>query len=286
MVVGSVAQLGERLLRKQEAGGSTPPRSTFFKFTAPDTDKPMHRFLCPNANFESGFLEITDKQEIHHLKDVLRLKANDTVVVFDGKGKGAAGVIYSLKKNTVRVRIKEILRETKKLTVVSLACAIPKKAKFEFIIEKCTELGVDEIIPLQTKRTEIKLTSDKKDKKLRRYQTVAANAAKQSQRTAIPHIYPVTDINEALKTHLNADTASFIACLSGKRQNLLEIMKGWQTPPKRILFFIGPEGDFADEELNQARNAGATAITLGERVLKVDTAAISVVSLISFFFGL
>ena len=80
-----------------------------------------------------------------------------------------------------------------------MACAPPKKGKFEFIIEKCTELGVDEIIPLKTKRTEVVFSEDKMKGKLSRFEAVAVNAAKQSQRIKVPHIHPMTSLSQVLK---------------------------------------------------------------------------------------
>ena len=243
----------------------------------------MHRFLCIHLNPNAPTVEINDRWEIHHLKDVLRLKVHDKVVLFDGKGSEIDGTIISLNHQGVRVRVENLQTSVKRKTSIAIACAIPKKAKFETIIEKCTELGIDEIIPLQTHRTEIKLDIDKKEKKLRRYQTVAASAAKQCQRKFLPVIYSITDFDDAIETFINHETLPLISCLTGLRQNLCDIIKKLDNPPKRILFFIGPEGDFTADEIRRAIDAGCKAVSLGPNVLKVDTAAIAVTALTQLF---
>ena len=160
---------------------------------------------------------------------------------------------------------------------VILACAIPKKAKFEFIVEKCTELGVDEIIPMCTKRTEFRGDDERVGKKANRYKTVAVNAAKQSKRSTIPTIHPVTKFDEVL-SNFPPNTVSFIPCLIPDAKNLIETFK-INTETQNVIFFIGPEGDFTPDEIAKAIKAGCVPVSLGATVLKVDTASICVVAL-------
>ena len=103
----------------------------------------MHRFFSPQSNLNSSQITITDSSEIHHMRDVLRLKEGDTVAIFDGSGKEALGKIFRSKKNEIVIAINSVkdLKPSRNVRVI-LACAIPKKAKFEFIVEKCTEFGV------------------------------------------------------------------------------------------------------------------------------------------------
>jgi len=242
----------------------------------------MHRFLCQEINPQKHTASITDKREIHHIKNVLRLKSGDKVIVFDGQGKQANGTLRQVKSTAVTVGIGSITENNQGQSTIILACAIPKKAKFETIIEKCTELGIDEIIPLQTQRTEVLIKKDKLSQKLARYQTVAVNAAKQSQRTAIPKIWPPAKFADALTVARSADL-SLIPCLFGKRKNVVEILQKTTPKPKKIVFFIGPEGDFTPQEIKQALEAGCIPVTLGSTTLKVDTAAIAVCALTNFY---
>lgn len=147
----------------------------------------MHRFFVPNADLNHKHLTITENKEIHHLTHVLRLKTGDTIIIFNGKGQEALAQIKGLNPNRIELALVAPVKESPHNAItLTLACAIPKKAKFETIIEKCTELGVDRIIPVLTQRTEIHLTGQRQEKKQQRYATVAINAAKQCQRNFCP----------------------------------------------------------------------------------------------------
>lgn len=242
----------------------------------------MHRFYCPDANLTSKQVLITNREELHHLKNVLRLKMNSPVDLFDGKGREASGKLLSVASKKAEVQILSVKESKHKSPSLILACALPKKSKFEMIIEKATELGVDEIIPLKTQRTEVNLTGTRLEKKQLRYQTVAINAAKQSQRNFIPLIHPITDFSSAVK-HLTQNTHTVIPSLSGKRQNMVTALKNVKSP-KAVSFLIGPEGDFTPEEYDHARRNNCIAVTLGDTVLKVETAAICALSFANLLF--
>ena len=242
----------------------------------------MHRFYCPEANFSSKHISITDRDELHHLRDVLRLKKNVQVCLFDGKGKEASGKLLSVTPQKTDITVLSVKELKQKKPLLILACALPKKSKFEFIIEKATELGVDEIIPLKTQRTEINLSGNRLVKKQSRYQTVAINAAKQSQRSFVPMIHPVMDFPSALD-HLAKTTGTIIPSLTGKRENILNSFKKLRSPDA-ISFLIGPEGDFTAEEYAQAQERSCIPVTLGKTVLKVETAAICALFCANLFF--
>jgi len=106
--------------------------------------KTMHRFYCPEADFSSKHILIIDKDELHHLRDVLRLKKGDEVYLFDGKGREASGNLLTVTSKEANVQIHSVTQFERKDPLIILACAPPKKSKFELIIEKATELGVDD----------------------------------------------------------------------------------------------------------------------------------------------
>lgn len=172
------------------------------------------------------------------------------------------------------------------LPVIVLACAIPKKSKFELIIEKATELGVDEIIPLKTKRTEMELKGDRLQRTIARYQDVAVNAAKRFQRSRVPVIQSIADFASTLKS-FTKETAVFIPSLAGgdggERRNIFEAFKA-VPPPSRVAFLIGPEGDFTPQEYDLARAHGCIGVSLGKTVLKVETAALVAVACAQLWF--
>jgi len=244
----------------------------------------MSRFFCPSANFKTPVISITTSEEIHHIKNVLRLKKGDVLHIFNGRGEEAAGKIHSLSNNAVDVKIEyKIPAMHTKTTRVILACAVPKKAKFETIIEKCTELGIDQIFPIQTKRTEVKIKADQIPQKLKRYQSIVINAAKQSHRRELPIINAPLKFEHFL-TQLHPDSTSLIACLQKGQKPLLSVLEKLPTP-KTINFLIGPEGDFTLEEVASAQKAGCIPVSLGPTVLKVDTAAITVTACANLLFN-
>jgi 16S rRNA (uracil1498-N3)-methyltransferase len=242
----------------------------------------MHRFYCPRVNFSSPVIDIRDKNEIHHIRDVLRLKEGDPVTVFNQAGEEAMGEIRECSSCRVSVEIHKVSKVEKQAPEIVLACAIPKKSKFEFIIEKATELGVDEIIPLKTQRAEMNLKGERLSAKCARYRSVAVNAAKQSGRSYVPILHPVMDFSSAIK-FLIGNSVVFIPSLEGDRTPVFAALAR-QPSPAKAAFFIGPEGDFTPEEYAEARANGCIPVSLGPHILKVDTAAVVAVACASLYY--
>ena len=240
----------------------------------------VHRFYYPQADLSQEQLILNDPKEIHHLKNVLRLKSGSPVDIFNGRGREASGRIQSLGTSEVVILIEHTRTQPTEGPAVILACAIPKKAKFESIIEKAAELGVETIIPLLTQRTEVRLTGPKATQKLIRYQTVAVNAAKQCKRATVPAIYPVT-LYKNLWPIARPGMAVLIGCLAEPRRPISEALKNLSSPSE-IMLVIGPEGDLTENEIRMAIDAGAIPISMGSTILKVDTAALAGLSAIRF----
>lgn len=242
----------------------------------------MQRFFCPPENIHKNKAVILDPGEIHHLLDVLRLRKDDEITVFDGENKEYLGLIESVSSKGVSVKIMKIKKSPLDESNITLACAIPKKAKMDNIVEKATELGVSRIMPMITERTIVKLDLAKKDLRQTRWMKIAFSAAKQSQRMNLPTIEPIQEFREVLKEVKNYDLA-LIPNLEGKRKPLKEVLDINKTA-KRILIFIGPEGDFTPKEIDSALKEGVIAVSLGELVLRVETAALAVVGFIKFYY--
>ena len=237
----------------------------------------MHRSYIEHAQFNTEHISITDPDEIHHLKDVLRITAGDPITLFNGEGGEAEGKVLSVHKDRIDITILQCrsAADEKDARRILLACAIPKKTKFEWIIEKATELGADEIIPLNTARTEFHVTKDRSDRKSSRYKTVCINAAKQCRRPTLPKLHPITSFDSVLDM-IDTETMAMIPCLFGNRVALKQALADHPAP--KILILIGPEGDFTPEEAGRAVNRGAIPVSLGETILKVETAAVSVLA--------
>ncbi|MBF0478156.1 MAG: 16S rRNA (uracil(1498)-N(3))-methyltransferase [Candidatus Omnitrophica bacterium] len=244
----------------------------------------MKSSFTPNLVLEQNTYQIINSEEIHHLKNVLRVKAGEEIRLFNGQGVEAIGIITQIKPAAIAFQIKEfsaIQEETKPRTI--LACAIPKKSKFELIIEKATELGVAEIVPLLTQRTEFSAYKNGAEHKLERYQTVAINACKQCQRARVPIIHNFMKFEPAIDFLISRSTV-IIPSLRGNRKLLKEALS---LPAKQnnFSFLIGPEGDFTPGEYDFAFQKGCTPVTLGSTILRVETAALSVLAYWRIAFG-
>jgi 16S rRNA (uracil1498-N3)-methyltransferase len=243
----------------------------------------MHRFFVKNLDLHQSSLIIQDLKEIHHIKNVLRFKKTDLICLFNDQGEEVVASIQDMKANSLIVKVEKYNTVLPQNTIfITLACAIPKKAKFETIIEKTTELGVNEIIPLITHRTDVRLSVDRREKKETRYQTIAVNAAKQCGRANMPTIHPVTKFSDFIKsTKINQSTLALIPCLPEKNNHINTMLTSHKDKTKFIIL-IGPEGDFTPKEIQSAQDKGCIPVSLGYNILKVDTAAISTVGFIQF----
>ena len=240
----------------------------------------MYRFYCADADFSKPTVVIADTHEIHHIKDVLRLKKGSLIQIFNARSQQADAVIEQIKETMIQVNVGAVKQNEDGGAKIILACAPPKKGKFEFIIEKCTELGVDTIIPLKTKRTEVVFTDDKMAGKLNRFEAVAVNAAKQSKRIKVPHIQPMTSLLQVLK-ELDPKGVHLFPSLHGHPKHIADVLLK-ADKHQQVTIFIGPEGDFTPDEVELAIKHGCIPVSLGDTVLKVETAAIAAVALAKF----
>lgn len=238
------------------------------------------RIYCPLENISKNSITILDRGQIRHLSRVMRLKVGGGLRIFDGQSREYECVISAIARDRVALAIQGVkkIAEDKSLSIC-LACAIPKKAKIDFIIEKAVELGVGRIIPLRTERTIVKIGLEGVQRKLKRWQAIAREAAKQCGRVTLPVIEPVTPFKDALGKIKEYDL-SLIPNLGTDTQNINEIISNFKG--RSIIIFIGPEGDFSESEIALSRAAGARGASLGDLTLKVDTAAIAVVSFLRF----
>jgi len=239
----------------------------------------LRRFYYPDLTQSQKNITLSNKEEIHHLFNVLCFKQGEEMTVFNGKGLQAMGTIISISKKNAQINLQNFSTQAQDKPLLVLACAIPKKSKFETIVEKCTELGVDEIIPIKTTRTEMTGSLESLQRKTKRFFDVAVNACKQSQRSFLPEIHPIMTFEKMLTTIASNDI-SLIGSLRDDKKRLTEIPHAQLKQAKKIYVLIGPEGDFTNEEITLALSKGCLPISLGHQVLKVETAAICAISYI------
>jgi 16S rRNA (uracil1498-N3)-methyltransferase len=234
----------------------------------------MHRFYVA-GEIKGDSITLAEAGQLHHLKDVLRLKVGDGVIVFDDGGYEYDCVIAEMRKNRTVLAVGERRHAAAKKASLTVACAIPKKAGMDDIVDNLTQLGVDVIIPMATERVIVRLNAAKQEARRRRWREIARSAAQQSGRPGLPLVAPVTDFASVVARAGNFDLR-LIPALSGERRHIREVLAG--SSPASILVLIGPEGDFTPEEIALAQDAGFIPVSLGENVLRVATAAAAVAS--------
>ena len=241
----------------------------------------MYQFFVEPEKIGSDRAAITGS-DVNHIRNVPRMKPGETVRVSDGRGSCYDGVIEALQTDEIIVRLSGEKIESTELPVETvLFQGLPKSDKMELIIQKNTELGVSAIVPVATSRAVVKLDEKKADNKVKRWNSIAESAAKQSKRTLIPEVRSVMSFKQALAEasafdiklmpYENAEGMAFT------RKCIGEIKTG-----AKVAIFIGPEGGFSEEEVAAASAAGFVPITLGRRILRTETAGMSVMSMLSY----
>lgn len=242
----------------------------------------MNRFFVDDPGAFSDRSVVITGEDVNHVKNVLRLKENDELIVSDGRGRDYHCRISGITNEEVVADICDICDNFSELsTEITLFQGFPKGDKMELIIQKTVELGVTRIVPVMTKRTVVKLDDKKAKKKTERYNMIAESAAKQSGRGMIPEVTMPVSFAEAVsmaeKLDMNIIPYEEAEGVEYSR-NIIKNIKG----KKSLGIFIGPEGGFAREEVEKALDAVVSAITLGHRILRTETAGMAVISIIMF----
>jgi len=239
----------------------------------------MHRFYVTNDLIWDDCLSITGS-DVNHIKNVLRLKKGDEIVICNGRGKDYYCIIREILDYQVIAWVRHVQEaDTELKSRIVLFQGLPKKDKFELIIQKAVELGAAEIVPVITSRVIVKLEDkNKEEKKLQRWQSIAMEAAKQSGRGIIPSVKPVHSFFDAIKALSDMELALIPyekASDMNKTRAILSRLSEFST----IGVFIGPEGGFSDDEILLAMEYNVTPITLGRRILRTETAGLAILSM-------
>ncbi|MBR1816358.1 MAG: 16S rRNA (uracil(1498)-N(3))-methyltransferase [Lachnospiraceae bacterium] len=238
----------------------------------------VEKSICMNAD---KAITITGN-DVNHIKNVLRLKTGEVITVSDGEGTDYMCRISSISQDSVVADIEDVIKNAAELKVkITLFQGMPKSDKLELIIQKAVELGVYEIVPVMTKRTIVKLDEKKAAKKLERYNAIAKSAAEQSGRGIIPEVKGFMSFKEALSYSKSLDMNIIPYEEARGMEYSREVIKSIRDVGS-LGIFIGPEGGFAKEEVEDAESIGAKCITLGNRILRTETAGLATLSIIMF----
>lgn len=246
----------------------------------------MPKFFIKESNVSLNQIVITG-DDVNHIKNVLRLKQEDTIILSDGCGKDYIVKIDTFESDAIKTTILESKsNNTEPPIEITLFQGIPKSDKMDFIIQKSVELGVKKIVPVMTERTIIRFENHKdKVKKVDRWQKIVLEAAKQCNRGMIPTVeYPVS-FNECLELAKEADLG--IIPYEKEMENGLKnhLKNHLKNSIHKVAVIIGPEGGFAENEIKNAVNYNIKPVTLGPRILRTETAGITVLSILMYELG-
>ena len=237
----------------------------------------MNRFFVDNIGPDAAVIE---GEDLKHLSSVLRLRKGDHVMLCDGKGSECEGEIQRVEPGKALVKTGPwrpcVSEPHHKVTVFQ---CLPKAGKMETIIQKCTELGMNALVPTLSDRCVVQPGKDF-DKKLQRYRKVVREAAMQSHRGIVPEVLPLVELKKA---DLSIFDTVYVAYEGEKEQSLKAVMA--DKPGRRIALFIGPEGGFEGDEVASLAAKGAKVVSLGPRILRTETAGMAMVAQILFELG-
>lgn len=267
----------------------------------------MHRFYVSPENWDPRAPALRGS-EIHHARDVLRMKAGEKLVLFNGQGREITAEIASIAQDEIELRkVNEAQTPPLRCRIV-LGQAIPKGKNMELIVQKAVEIGAAEIAPIMSDRTIVQLDSESVAQKQSKWQQIAIEAAKQCGQNWLPRVRrprKLADFFSAVeagvspaRSHMSQPTRlplqkelpgfdlRLIGSLQPDAQHLKSILADYSSDhgdrPRSVLMLVGPEGDFTPAELALARRHGCVPITLGPIILRVETAAIYCLSILSY----
>lgn len=241
----------------------------------------MDRFFTPknNINLEQNTC-IIEGEDVKHISKVLRCKEKDKLEVCDMDNNEYICEIKEINKDNILLDIIEKVNIKRESNLkVKLYQGMPKGTKMELILQKLTEIGVDEIVLVQTKRSVTKIDNKKEDKKIERWERIIYEAAKQSKRGKIPTLTGVLTFNEALEDMKNNDL-NLCPYENERTVVIKEAIKGKQI--NNIGIFVGPEGGFEEEEIEKIQNINGQVVSLGPRILRTETASVVASSIVLY----
>jgi 16S rRNA (uracil1498-N3)-methyltransferase len=244
---------------------------------------PDYRVFCAPPDAEPAEISLSP-EESHHLIAVNRARVGETVVAFDGRGTEWICELTNDRKNAATLKVRFRQKAKPLAYEITLGQALPKGPAMDGIVRKATEIGVSRIVPLESERTQVHLEAERSDKKIDKWQTAALEAAKQCGNPFLPEIAPVQKAEAFMESARNYDL-KLIASLQPGAKSLKSVLAAFRAQgksPRRVLWLIGPEGDFTPAEMSLSKSTGFEPITLGPLVLRCETAATYALSVLSY----
>lgn len=238
----------------------------------------MPRFYVDFALSPDSVVELPDNV-VRHL-NVLRVKNTEEIVLFNGNGKSYPALPEVLEKRRVSVRIlREESTDNESPLNITLVQAVSAAERMDFTLQKSVELGVTEIRPVISERCVVRLSGERAEKRVARWQEIVVSACEQSGRNIVPKVLPLTTYAQALQ-QLPQETAKLLMSLN-RTQKLSDV----RPQSGKVVFMVGPEGGWTEKEEQQAFDAGFQSVTLGKRVLRTETASLAAIAAMQTLWG-
>lgn len=229
-------------------------------------------FLSPDAWGEHAALT---GDEAKHAAQVMRVRRGERITVFDGAGRSAPAEVTDVSKSEVRLMLGEIVAKPPLVPAIHLVQAVPKGKTMDLIVQKAVELGVSSIQPVISRRTVVQVDDEDAGRKAGKWQRVALEACKQCGQDLMPMVHPPLSFDEWLRQ--GGEGLKVVASLYPGARPLKELLRDAGTP-EDIVLLVGPEGDFTAEELKSATMSGFHPASLGNIILRAETAAFFAIS--------
>ena len=238
----------------------------------------MPRFYVDFALSPNSVVELPD-DVVHHL-NVLRVKNTEEIVLFNGNGKAYPALPEVLEKRRASVRIlREEVTDNESPLNITLVQAVSAAERMDFTLQKSVELGVAEIRPVISERCVVRLSGERAEKRVARWQEIVVSACEQSGRNIVPKVLPLTTYAQALQ-QLPQETTKLLMSLN-RAQKLSDV----RPQSGKVVFMVGPEGGWTEKEEQQAFDAGFQSVTLGKRVLRTETASLAAIATMQTLWG-
>lgn len=238
----------------------------------------MPRFYVDFALSPDSVVELPDNV-VRHL-NVLRVKNTEEIVLFNGNGKSYPALPEVLEKRRASVRIlREEATDNESPLNITLVQAVSAAERMDFTLQKSVELGVAEIRPVISERCVVRLSGERAEKRVARWQEIVVSACEQSGRNIVPKVLPLTTYVQALQ-QLPQETTKLLMSLN-RAQKLGDV----QPQSGKVVFMVGPEGGWTEKEEQQAFDAGFQSVTLGKRVLRTETASLAAIAAMQTLWG-
>jgi 16S rRNA (uracil1498-N3)-methyltransferase len=241
--------------------------------------RPPRFFISPEQ--VSGQSITISGEDVHHIVKVLRMKTGDELLLCDGKGAEYSATIAQVNKSDIAAEVKARSKREIRYPPITLGQGLPKSDKRDWIVQKATEFGVAKIIPLLTERTIVKVREE--GKRVARWQRIAREAAMQSNRLDIPRVGHLVSFPEFLRTLSPRPRTLLLLPWEDGTVPIREILRA-NPDIKNIVVLIGPEGGFSAHEAEAAQGKGFHLVSLGPNILRTETAAVAVLSMIGYEF--